>query len=111
MELTIKKVTKKNGQAWLTCHYKGKYAALIHVIDSNLADQVGSAIEVSIDCGSKPQAARLKKAVQVQPIKDDKPNWAAFDVMLGRSDHSAPVPRTRFKDKYTDWRSAPYLHK
>ncbi len=110
MNLQVVKVTKKNGQAWLTCHLGGRYVALLHITDEKLASDVQYPKTLSIDAISSkevPQAKLIKKSSR--PALNSK--WDAFDAALGRSDHSKPLPKSRFKDKFTNWSGYPYQHK
>ena len=110
MELKILKVTKKNGQAWITCGLAGRNVALIHVIDSKLADSIHNPISITIDQGDKKEVcARLIK--RTNPVPSDKElRFRGYDALFGNRDHTIPKQGSRTKGNAAAWNQPPYSH-
>lgn len=111
MELKIKKITKKNGQAWITCELDGRYVALLHVVDEKLASAIHNPKSICIDHGeAKEVQARLKKRNR-SPINDAKAaRFRMFDLLFGNRDHSIPKAGCRTKGNSAAWHKPPYSH-
>lgn len=115
MNLQVVKITRKNDQAWLTCHIDGKYVALLHIIDKKLATKIHNPKSITLDTSTIADTPGVvfanKPKASAKLTQDNNSKWDAFDAALGRSDHSKPLPKSRFKDKFTNWSGYPYQHK